>query len=92
MSEIIHAIKDAVNPERREQATVPTYDAQKRGPYPSANVAGSSQPELKPPTESQNPSRAEQTYLSTSNPRSGPGTSQGVHNTTKLSNDDSQSK
>ncbi|KAK3380783.1 hypothetical protein B0H63DRAFT_378950, partial [Podospora didyma] len=34
MSDIINAIKDAVNPKRREEATVPTYDPHKRGPYP----------------------------------------------------------
>ncbi|KAK3361400.1 hypothetical protein B0T24DRAFT_108398 [Lasiosphaeria ovina] len=34
MSDIIDAIKDAVNPSRREEATAPTYDPHKRGPYP----------------------------------------------------------
>ncbi|KAK4236788.1 hypothetical protein C8A03DRAFT_45245 [Achaetomium macrosporum] len=54
MSDIIENIKDALNPKRREEATVPEYDAQKRGPY----TASEGQPEQVAPP------RAEQTDLS----------------------------
>ena len=64
MSDIIEAIKDVVNPKRREQATAETYDAHKRGPYPDRASAGASQPEVAPPAEAQNPGRAEQSDLS----------------------------
>lgn len=64
MSDIIEAIKDAVNPKRREEATVEIYDAQKRGPYADRRSAGDSQPEVAPPNEAQNPGRAEQNDLS----------------------------
>ncbi|SPQ23511.1 bb116bb2-ad7c-418d-999a-b643c8e1eb28 [Thermothielavioides terrestris] len=50
MSEILDAIKDAVSPKRREQATVSTYDAQKRGPYAEH---GGDQQGLSPPSEAQ---------------------------------------
>jgi hypothetical protein len=79
MSDIISAIKDAVNPKRREQATTETYDAHKRGPYPDQSATGDGQPELAPPTESQDPGRMEQTDLSSS---SGGGSSSGNTSTT----------
>ncbi|KAK3291094.1 uncharacterized protein B0H64DRAFT_478420 [Chaetomium fimeti] len=64
MSDILEAIKDAVNPKRREQATVETYDAHKRGPYPDSASGGSRQPQVSPPAEAQNPGHTE---------RNGPG-------------------
>jgi hypothetical protein len=65
MSDIIEAMKDAVNPKRREQATVETYDAQKRGPYADRRSTGDNQLEVAPPkNEAQNPRRAEQSDLS----------------------------
>ncbi|GAB1315327.1 hypothetical protein MFIFM68171_05537 [Madurella fahalii] len=63
MSDIIEAIKDALNPSRREQATVETYDANTRGPYAHRNTAGDGQPELSAPSEAQHPARAEQNDL-----------------------------
>lgn len=70
MSDILEALKDAVSPKRRAQATDETCDAHKRGPYPdqpphapvgdesSRGVSGAS------PVEARNPGRAEQTDLS----------------------------
>ncbi|KAK4139554.1 uncharacterized protein C8A04DRAFT_15749 [Dichotomopilus funicola] len=66
MSDILEALKDAVSPKRRAQATDETYDAHKRGPYPDQPphapageaVSGPS------PVEARNPGRAEQTDLS----------------------------
>ncbi|AEO55742.1 hypothetical protein MYCTH_2314369 [Thermothelomyces thermophilus ATCC 42464] len=43
MSDLFEAIKDALNPKRREQATVETYDPHTRGPYPDRPPAGGSQ-------------------------------------------------
>ncbi|KAH6843482.1 hypothetical protein B0I37DRAFT_218706 [Chaetomium sp. MPI-CAGE-AT-0009] len=60
MSDILEAIKDAVNPKRREQATVETYDAHKRGPYPDRASAESSQPQVSPTAEAQDSGRVEQ--------------------------------
>lgn len=57
MSDIAEAIKDAINPSRREQATTETYDASKRGPYADG------QPESRAPSEAQHPARAEQGNL-----------------------------
>ncbi|KAL2168957.1 hypothetical protein VTG60DRAFT_6599 [Thermothelomyces hinnuleus] len=50
MSDLFEAIKDALNPKRREQATVETYDPHMRGPYPDRPPAGGSQaqPESQP--------------------------------------------
>ncbi|KAK4107327.1 hypothetical protein N656DRAFT_785443 [Canariomyces notabilis] len=78
MSDIIENIKDAINPSRRDSATVETYDPQKRGPYADKSSAGDGQPELKPPasSEAQDPGRAEQTDLSGGG---GSITSQGVN-------------
>ncbi|KAK4119080.1 hypothetical protein N657DRAFT_650637 [Parathielavia appendiculata] len=66
MSDIVEAIKDAVNPKRREQATVETYDPHKRGPYPDQPPTGDGQPGLSPSTttEAQNPGTAERSDLS----------------------------
>lgn len=64
MSEIIDAIKDAVNPKRREQATVSNYDAQRRGPYTEQASAGASKPGPLSSSEAQDPGRTEQTDLS----------------------------
>lgn len=65
MSDIVEALKDAVNPSRREQATGETYDASKRGPYADQGTVGDGQPELSPPSsEAHHPGRAEQTDLS----------------------------
>jgi hypothetical protein len=65
MSEILEALKDAVNPKRREQATTETYDPKTRGPYADPAAAGDGQPEVSPPAaEAQDPGRAEQTDLS----------------------------
>jgi hypothetical protein len=78
MSDILEAIKDAVNPKRREQATVENYDAHKRGPYPDQAPAGDGEPGLSPPTEARNPATAEQSDLSSTvaGKRSGSLTSQ----------------
>jgi hypothetical protein len=65
MSDILEAIKDAINPKRREQATVETYDAHKRGPYRDQPPTGDGQPGLSPLTEARNPATAEQSDLST---------------------------
>jgi len=74
MSDILGAIKDAVNPKRREQATVETYDAHTRGPYPDRASTGDGQPEVAPPAEAQNPGRAERSDLSST--AAGTGSSQ----------------
>jgi len=66
MSDILEALKDAVNPKRREQATTETYDPKTRGPYADPSAAGDGQPEVAPPSEAQDPGRAEQTDLSSS--------------------------
>ena len=47
MPDIIENLKDAINPHRREQATVPDYDPQKRGPY--ADKPPNSQPGVEVP-------------------------------------------
>lgn len=65
MSDILEALKDAVNPKRREQATTETYDPKTRGPYADPAAAGDGQPEVAPPAEARDPGRAEQTDLST---------------------------
>jgi hypothetical protein len=62
MSDIVENIKDAVNPKRREEATIPDYDAQKRGPY-TANE-GQQPEQVSPP-------RAEQTDLSSASADAG---------------------
>ena len=36
MSDILENIKDAINPSRREEATPPDYDPNKRGAYADA--------------------------------------------------------
>jgi hypothetical protein len=64
MSDILEAIKDAIIPKRREQATVETYDAHTRGPYPDRASAGQNQPQVSPPVESQDAGRAERNDLS----------------------------
>lgn len=70
MSEIVDAIKDAVNPKRRQEATVETYDPEKRGPYTDQTTSGDAQPQVSPSTnEGQDARRAEQTNLS--NPATG---------------------
>ncbi|KAK4150441.1 hypothetical protein C8A00DRAFT_18035 [Chaetomidium leptoderma] len=76
MSNIIQAVKDAVNPKRREHATAETYDAQTRGPYADGSPAGQSK--ASPPGEARNPGRAEQSDLSSTpaGRRSGSVTSQ----------------
>ncbi|KAL2133220.1 hypothetical protein VTI74DRAFT_2729 [Chaetomium olivicolor] len=71
MSDIIDAIKDAVNPKRREQATVETYDPKKRGPYAEESTSGDGQPELSPPKEAHDPARREHVDLSSAGKRSG---------------------
>ncbi|KAL2158793.1 hypothetical protein VTH06DRAFT_3985 [Thermothelomyces fergusii] len=48
MSDLFEAIKDAVNPRRRAQATVATYDPHTRGPYPDRAPAGTSQAQVQP--------------------------------------------
>jgi len=63
MSDILEAIKDAIIPKRREQATIETYDAHTRGPYPDRASAGNNQPQVPPPTEGQDPGRTERTDL-----------------------------
>ncbi|KAK1835705.1 hypothetical protein QBC39DRAFT_368203 [Podospora conica] len=40
MSEIVENLKDAIDPTRREKATVPTYDPEQRGPYADKPSAG----------------------------------------------------
>lgn len=75
MSDILEALKDAVNPKRREQATTETYDPKTRGPYADRAAAGNSQPQVAPPAEAQDPGRAEQTDLSSTTagqPTTGP--------------------
>ncbi|KAL2152821.1 hypothetical protein VTH82DRAFT_3976 [Thermothelomyces myriococcoides] len=54
MSELVDAIKDAVNPKRREQATVETYDPHTRGPYPDRPPAGDNN-QVHPSSRSQQP-------------------------------------
>ncbi|KAL2182205.1 hypothetical protein L209DRAFT_746737 [Thermothelomyces heterothallicus CBS 203.75] len=48
MSDLFEAIKDALNPKRREQATAETYDPHTRGPYPDRPPAGGSQAQPEP--------------------------------------------
>ncbi|EAQ85545.1 predicted protein [Chaetomium globosum CBS 148.51] len=66
MSDILEAIKDAIIPKRREQATVETYDPHTRGPYPDRASAENNQPQISPPrapAEAQDSSRAERNDL-----------------------------
>lgn len=56
MSEIVENLKDAVDPSRREKATVPTYDPEQRGPY--ADKKGTSEAELDVPKDGVNDSTA----------------------------------
>ncbi|KAK3303856.1 uncharacterized protein B0T15DRAFT_504998 [Chaetomium strumarium] len=62
MSDILENVKDAVNPKRREEATIPEYDAQKRGPYTASE--GQQPEQVSPP-------RAEQTDLSSAGANAG---------------------
>ncbi|KAL2193037.1 hypothetical protein P885DRAFT_81630 [Corynascus similis CBS 632.67] len=69
MSDLFEAIKDAINPKRREQATVETYDPHTRGPYPdrssTGEASGQSQPQAQPQqAEANDAARAERTGLS----------------------------
>lgn len=55
MSDILSAVKDAVNPKCREQATVPgTYDPHERGPYPDlpSKAVRDSSSQVQPPETS----------------------------------------
>jgi hypothetical protein len=56
MSEIVENLKDAIDPARREKATVPTYDPEQRGPY--ATKQGASEAELDVPKAGVNDSTA----------------------------------
>jgi len=56
MSEIVENLKEAINPARREKATVPTYDPEQRGPY--ANKQDTSEAELDVPKAGVNDSTA----------------------------------
>ena len=58
MSEIVENLKDAIDPSRREKATVPAYDPQKRGPY--ADSTGHGHPEVAVPKAAIDDSTAEQ--------------------------------
>ena len=58
MSDIVENLKDAIDPSRREKATVPAYDPQKRGPY--ADQAGHGHPEVAVPKAAIDDSTAEQ--------------------------------
>lgn len=69
MSDILEAIKDVINPKRREQATVETYDPHTRGPYPDRSSAENSQPQVSPPTEAQDAVRAERNELGSASDR-----------------------
>lgn len=64
MSDIVESLKDAFSHKRRDEATVPTYDAQSRGPYREHAPPDSTQPQLALSSESRDPGRAEQTDLS----------------------------
>ena len=55
MSDIIESLKDVVNPERREKATAPDYDPQKRGPY--ADKPSKSEPQVDMPKAGLNDSK-----------------------------------
>lgn len=97
MSDIVDALKDTINPKRRESATVPTYDAEKRGPYSNRNAAGNGESQLAPPSESQNPGRVEQddlstTGTSTNEQQHGSGASQRLHGATASSNNNAHPK
>ncbi|KAK3998241.1 hypothetical protein QBC44DRAFT_363769 [Cladorrhinum sp. PSN332] len=69
MSDIVEALKDVVDPSRRDAATHETYDPHTRGPYPDREPTSEkpeNQPSLSPPLkkEAEDPARAEQTNLS----------------------------
>ncbi|KAK4211610.1 hypothetical protein QBC37DRAFT_426677 [Rhypophila decipiens] len=55
MSDILSAVKDAINPKRREQATTPgMYDPHERGPYPDhpSQAVRDSSSQVQPPETS----------------------------------------
>ncbi|KAL2018445.1 hypothetical protein VTK56DRAFT_864 [Thermocarpiscus australiensis] len=79
MSDIVENLKDAINPHRRGQATVETYDPHTRGPYPDQPPADGGESELSPPSEAQNPARAEQTDLSSTGQTGGSVSSRGLN-------------
>lgn len=56
MSEIVENVKDAIDPTRRDKATVPTYDPEQRGPY--ADKQGASEAGLDVPKAGANDSTA----------------------------------
>jgi len=58
MSDILENIKDAINPSRREEATPPDYDPNKRGAYASA-PSDDKQAQVNPPANTAVDQRAQ---------------------------------